>query len=53
MGKKKDDSKLSKCVFFSVAAFYIIINILMIGMLVTRMITVFIDRAYIDITEFP
>ena len=53
MGKKKDNSKLTKCVFFSVAAFYIIINILMISMLITRMITVFIDRTNIDVTEFP
>jgi hypothetical protein len=53
MGKKKDNSKLNKCVFASVAIFYISMNILMTSMLVTRMVTVFINREPIDITSFP
>jgi len=53
MGKKKDDSKITKCVYVSVAVVYIVINLMMLAMLVIRIVTVFTDRKGIDIYAFP
>ena len=53
MGKKKDDSKLTKFVNGSVAVVYVVINCLMFSMLVIRIVTVSMDRNGIDIKTFP
>ena len=53
MGKKKDDSKITKCVYGSVAVVYIIINLMMLSMLIIRIVTVFTDRKGIYIKAFP
>ncbi len=53
MGKKKDRSRLTKCVNVSVAIVYIIINMMMFAMLILRIVTVFTDRSDIDLKRFP